>query len=299
MSADRAGLLAHLAGGVTTLCRCWRILRRDGVALGFTDHDAPLAFGGLSFRPETGMSAGALAGATGLSVDNTEALGALSDSAIRESDIETGRYDGAEVTAWLVNWTAPAQRIVLFAGEIGEMTWAQGAFTAELRGLSAALNRPTGRAYQRACAACPGDAACRADLTRPGLTVEAALLAEAAGTVLRVGADPGLPADWFARGRAEVLEGPAAGLHLSLRSDTPAAPGREIVLWQGLRHPIAAGTRLRLIAGCDGAAGTCRTKFDNFLNFGGFPHIPGDDWLTSYPRRGQAHTGASLFGGGS
>ena len=40
---------------------------------------------------------------------------------------------------------------------------------------------------------------------------------------------------------------------------------------------------VRIIAGCDKTAATCRTKFANFLNFRGFPHIPGEDWLTSYP----------------
>ncbi len=43
---------------------------------GFTDHDTELSFeGGVVFQPETGMTAAALAQSTGLSVDNTEALG--------------------------------------------------------------------------------------------------------------------------------------------------------------------------------------------------------------------------------
>ncbi len=40
---------------------------------------------------------------------------------------------------------------------------------------------------------------------------------------------------------------------------------------------------MRLEPGCDKRAETCREKFDNFLNFRGFPHIPGEDWLISYP----------------
>ena len=35
---------AHIAGGMTTLCWCWLIVRTDGVRLGFTDHDVALAF---------------------------------------------------------------------------------------------------------------------------------------------------------------------------------------------------------------------------------------------------------------
>ncbi len=44
---------------------------------------------------------------------------------------------------------------------------------------------------------------------------------------------------------------------------------------------------LRLEAGCDKRAVTCRYKFDNFVNFQGFPHIPGDDWLVAGPRGGS------------
>ncbi len=42
-----AAFAAHVAGGVTTLCRCWSLRRRDGTALGFTDHDRDLTLAGL------------------------------------------------------------------------------------------------------------------------------------------------------------------------------------------------------------------------------------------------------------
>jgi len=50
-------------------------------------------------------------------------------------------------------------------------------------------------------------------------------------------------------------------------------------------------------AGCDKGAATCREKFDNILNFGGFPHMPGEDWATGYPNTGGGHDGGSLFRG--
>jgi uncharacterized phage protein (TIGR02218 family) len=48
------------------------------------------------------------------------------------------------------------------------------------------------------------------------------------------------------------------------------------------------------VAGCDKRAETCRAKFGNFLNFRGFPHIPGEDWVTAYPKDGVIHDGTSL-----
>jgi len=51
---------------------------------------------------------------------------------------------------------------------------------------------------------------------------------------------------------------------------------------------------VRLTAGCDRRAETCRVKFDNLVNFQGFPDMPGDDWQATVPRQSQPATGGSL-----
>ena len=40
-------LAQHLAGEVTTLATCWKITRRDGIVLGFTDHVRDLQIDGV------------------------------------------------------------------------------------------------------------------------------------------------------------------------------------------------------------------------------------------------------------
>ena len=47
--------------------------------------------------------------------------------------LAAGRYDGAQVTAWLVNWDDPALRQIVFRGSIGEISRAGGAFKADVR----------------------------------------------------------------------------------------------------------------------------------------------------------------------
>ena len=79
-----AALYAHLATGATTLCRVWILTRKDGVVMGFTDHDRDLSVEGIACRADAGLSARALQQTTGLSVDNSEAVGALSDASIAE-----------------------------------------------------------------------------------------------------------------------------------------------------------------------------------------------------------------------
>lgn len=285
--ALHSGLQAHLETGVTTLCRCWRVTRRDGVVYGFTDHDGPLGFDGTTFSANDGMSARAFDQSTGLSIDNSEALGVLSDAGVREADILAGRFDGALVEAWLVNWEAPGQRSMLFQGEMGEIERAGGAFKAELRGLTEALNQPQGQVYQSSCTAILGDGACRVDLSDRRYSREDEI-AQISGTLIETAsALEDLPDGWFERGRLVVLAGAAASAMQIVKTDRVAAGCRSIELWDALPQEVAKGDRIRLVAGCDKRIETCRGKFRNVVNFRGFPHLPGDDWLMAYPRGGN------------
>jgi uncharacterized phage protein (TIGR02218 family) len=288
-----SALYAHLALGVTTVCRAWVVTRRDGVVFGFTDHDLPLVVEGVTCRADSGMTARALQQTTGLSVDNSEAVGALSDAAITEGDLIAGRFDGAEVRSFLVNWAAPEERVELFRGSLGEITRGGGAFSAELRGLSEALNQPQGFAYLPRCSAVLGDSRCGVDLATPGFRVEIAVDRVEERQRFDFAAFPVFEERWFQDGTVEVLTGAAAGLSAVIKTDRRSGDGRQIDLWQSLGAEVAPGDFLRISAGCDKAAATCRVKFGNFLNFRGFPHVPGEDWLASYPVADRPNTGGS------
>lgn len=288
-------LKAHLASGATTLARAFAVTRRDGEVLGFTDHDRDLTFEGILFRADSGLTAKALQQTTGLAVDNSEAFGALRSDAITEADILAGRYDGAEVRAWLVNWADPGMRVLQFRGALGEITRSGGAFTAELRGLSEALNQPVGLIYHARCSAVLGDGRCRLDLDRLGYSEERPVEVVEEGRVFRFASFTGYDDRWFEKGRFRVLTGVAAGLVGAVKNDRLHAGGlREVELWQSLGALPASGDMVRIEAGCDRRAASCRLKFDNFLNFRGFPHIPGEDWVMSYPTSSGLNDGGSL-----
>jgi uncharacterized phage protein (TIGR02218 family) len=288
-------LKTHLAGGATTLARAFAVTRKDGMVLGFTDHDRDLNFEGITFRADSGLTAKALQQSTGLAVDNSEAFGALRSDAIVEEDILAGRYDGAEVRSWLVNWMEPAMRVLQFRGTLGEITRTGGAFSAELRGLSEALNQPVGMIYHSRCSAVLGDRRCRFDLAQPGYAAERPVEAVEDGRVFRFASFAGYEERWFEKGRFRVLTGAAAGLVGSVKNDRlQGVTGREVELWQSLGATPASGDMVRIEAGCDRRAETCRLKFANFLNFRGFPHIPGEDWVMSYPSSAGRNDGGSL-----
>jgi len=291
---DRDALYTHLASGTTTVCRCWAVIRKDGKTYGFTDHDTDLEFDGLVFAAGTGLTANALEQSTGLSVDNTEALGALSSAAVTEVDIQAGRFDGAAVKAWLINWANTSERVLQFSGSFGEITRAVGGFRAELRGLTETLNQPQGRVYQSSCSAVLGGAGCGFDRTSLGYSTEVTVESIDDAKLFSFSALEGFDDRWFESGRVVVLSGAAQGLVGVVKNDRLSSGGRTIELWESLRAEIDVGDQIRIEAGCDRRVETCRLKFDNFLNFQGFPHIPGEDWLTSYPVSSDLNEGGSM-----
>lgn len=266
-------LVVRLGREVTTLAFCWRMVRRDGVALGFTAHDQALMVDGMAYRPLPGATPSAVELSDGLDVDTMEMAGALSGAGIAEADLIGGRFDGAAVEAFVVDWEMPeAGRVVLAPGTLGAVERRDGAFTAELRGPKAALEAPAVELVSPECRAELGDSRCRIDLARFTRVARVSGVL-GAGRFAVEGVNE--PAGWFAYGRARFLDG--AGLS----GEIVDSAGGEIELREAL--PMAVGDRVELRAGCDKRFTTCRTKFANATNFRGEPHVPGIDALVRYP----------------
>jgi uncharacterized phage protein (TIGR02218 family) len=288
-------LQARLESGATRLCRCWQVTRLDGAVLGFTDHDRDLQFLGTVFRASTGMDASMIQSGTGLSVDNAQAVGALSDASVTEQDISAGRLDSAEILHWLVDWERPDLRVLMFKGTFGEIKRSDGSFEVELRGLAEALNVPVGRTITRMCDRFLGDGECGFDVDRAGFFATGVADEGSSGSTIRCGEFGSFDDAWFRQGILTWTSGENAGTVGLIKKDlTPGPYRRELSLWQQPGRPIRAGDAFKVVAGCDKTAETCRQKFGNFLNFRGFPHIPGEDWVTAYPKSGAVHDGSSL-----
>lgn len=289
-------LYEHLRTGACFVARAWSVTRSDGEVFAFTDHDLDLSFEGITYVASAGMTAQTLQQTSGLAVDNTEALGALSHGSLEEADILAGRFDGAEVRAWLVNWQDVSQRKLQFKGHLGEVRREGHGFHAELRGLTEALNQTQGRCYQKTCTAVLGDTGCAFDLTTPGYQVEVPIDRILDRAQFRFSSLPGFELGWFERGQLKVLTGAGESLVGWIKRDRLDDTDRVIELWSPLRSDLQPGDMIRLTAGCDKRAATCRAKFNNLINFQGFPFLPGEDWLMSVPSQGKLNNGGSLGG---
>lgn len=295
MNGSAEKLRAMLKSGANRLARCWEIERRDGLRLGFTDHDRDLRFDELSFEAGAGLDAGALERSTGLSTDNAQALGALRSDRVTEADIMAGRFDAARVRQWLVDWSDVSARIQMFEGALGEIRVAGGAFEAELRGLAETLNHPLGRSFLKTCDRDLGDAKCGVNVTDPTFAAEGVVLASAGRVHLDWDDGGRYAVGWFSGGALVWLSGANVGLSGLVRMDGGRGVGRRLTLWAEARAEIREDDRFRVVAGCDKHLGTCRDKFANVLNFRGFAHMPGEDWVTAYPRTGEVHDGGANY----
>jgi uncharacterized phage protein (TIGR02218 family) len=291
-----SALQAKLDSGVTTLCRCWTIARQDGVTQGFTDHDEDIALGAVTCRAGTGLAGSEATQKLGLAVDSSELSGALADDSLNEADLAAGRYDAASVELWLTDWSEPELRVLLARGSLGEVRREGAAFTAELRGLSDALAQDSGRLYTATCSADLGDGHCTVDL--------ASAVYRGSGTVLALTATSSFSADgldgfddgWFTAGKLGFVSGANSGLSVEVKSHRKDGVVT-LDLWQAMPEPIAPGDEFIVTAGCDKRFTTCHDRFSNVVNFRGFPHIPGNDFVIRYPLQGEpGNDGKSMQG---
>jgi uncharacterized phage protein (TIGR02218 family) len=291
------GLAAHLAGGVTTLCRCWRLTRKDGVVMGFTDHDRDVVFDGVTYQAASGFTASAIEDHLGLAVSNLDVEGALSSVAITEDDLNAGRYDDAAVTIFLVNWQNVTQRVILRSGFLGQVSRGELAFTAELRGLAARLDQATGRIFQRTCPWQLGDARCAVDLTAPGRHGAGVVATVISAFDFTATGFEALATGTLSRGRLVWTSGANTGLAIEVKAHSASAGVARLSLFLPMPDPISIGDAFTVTAGCDKSFETCRDRFGNVVNFGGFPHMPGNDFALSYPNQGSGNDGGRRTGG--
>ncbi len=289
-------LAAHLSGEATTLCRCWKVTRRDETIMGFTDHDNDLSFDGVVFHAATGMDAADASSQLGLATGGGEVAGALCADGLNEQALAKGLWDCSRVEIFLVNWREPAQRIRLWVGETGEVKRQGAAFTTELRGLMHRLNAKIGRLFAAGCDACLGDSRCGVDIAASVYQGSGIVSAVQDNFTFIVEGISDFDDGWFTQGVLTWATGANTSLACNVREHRKNGSSTLISLWQAVPDNIAAGDGFAISAGCDRQFETCRIKFANAARFRGFPHMPGTEKVLGYPSASDGeHNGLSIF----
>lgn len=154
------------------------------------------------------------------------------------------------------------ETIVLWKGRVGGARLSGSELTLKCEPVATSLKRTGLRArYQLICRHALYSTSCGAlkDLFRVDGTVSAV-----SGATVQVAAAASRPDGYFVAGMLETNDGSRmivghAGITLTLVAPMPS---------------LAAGQTARLYAGCDHSTATCKDRFANLANYGGFPYIP-------------------------
>ncbi len=294
MRAFSAELKQHLEQPSTTVCTCWILVRKDGTKLGFTDHDQTLEIEGVSCAATTGFQPTQAVSELGLSPDNQEVEGVLNSEAISESDLIAGKYDGASVEIWLVNWRASQQRHHMRRAILGEVNREDGIFRAELRSMTSLLDQVQGRTFSRNCDVQLGSERCGVDLDLLEFSATGQVSEILDRRRLRCVGLEAYEAGWFGYGKLQWTSGDNESAVVEIVGGS-ASRIDELEIWTAMPFPIHVGDTFNLTAGCNKTFETCKSKFTNGLNYQGCPHMPGTDFVLGYADSGTIHDGSALI----
>jgi uncharacterized phage protein (TIGR02218 family) len=273
--------------GTTHIGWLLRLQRRDGVVVALTSHDTDTEIAGLVYKSMGGLDVSATVMRSGLAVDNLEMTTLNNGAIFVEGDIDAGRWETAQWLLSKYNFAAPSDGIEPFmGGTIGNAVIQRDKVSVDMRCMQQYLQQPTVSVVtSKTCRYRLGDEKCTVDL---GPFTFAATVTTAGQQVFSASALV-QAADYFGNGELLWLTGDNAGIRCQVKEFASA----QVTLLFPLFFPVENGDTFDIIAGCrkrhdrttanPGGVSDCRDKFDNVVNFGGEPHLPGIDVLTKTP----------------
>ena len=289
MKTIPAGLLAAYQSGATTICACLRVERTDGVIERFTSHDQDVLITTLgapydgAYMAATGLDVSNLVVQASLAPDNMELTVLPDETSYPQADILAGRWDAAKFRLFECSYADTTLGVnLLKRGTTGEADTMRSTRRFEFRGLKQALQQQVGAVTSKTCRYRLGSTAmpaglCMVDLAPftatylvSGITSRHVFTCAAAAEV----------ADYYGEGTVTFVDGENAGYSMKIKT---FAAG---VFTTSLEtpFPLTVGDSVTVVAGCrKRLLEDCKAKFNNVLNFGGEPHVPGADLLMADP----------------
>jgi uncharacterized phage protein (TIGR02218 family) len=294
--AISSGLQSDYAAGTTRFVSCWRATLTDGTVVRAALHSDDIEFpvgSGEIYLAAQGFDPSNVESSGDLSVDNLEVQGFLASPSITADDIHNGRWDYAEIELFEINLDNLAHgKNIIRKGTLGQVQAGRSIFTAGLRGLTQKYSRKIVTLTKQECDANLGDSRCKIDLAPWTVTGSVAhvdtnkVITDASRTE---------PTDWFTGGLLTFTSGLNNGRSMEVKSYTKITGGGLFELFEQMPAPIyAADTPIPPAPGPSGTPSSstpdtfsvyagcqkrfyqdCIGKFNNAINFRGFPHLPG------------------------
>ena len=285
------------------LCNCYEITRTDGRVYRLTDHSELLKVdisgtgeGVLrDFFPNDGAETSATEKTADFNPENAEIRGIISSDMIIEDDIRAGLLKNAKLTRYLVDWRCPWSGFFeKETFEFGSIAWGQTAYLGEIIGLKARADLSQGRRYTIECRHVFGSTECGKDLESPdenGNPITARLSVASISDQRKTFFASAKGGQWnledFRYGKITFTSGANSGLSFEVATNTAVSTVTNTLsftlsLFSG--YDIAVGDEFTAIQGCTKSRASCVGRYNNFLNYGGFPYMPGSDRVQQRPK---------------
>lgn len=248
---------------------------KDGTVYGYTDHDMPLVVSGTTYTPAPALKRIILTSSINDTVSNQEFGSAWVDAP--ETDLLAGKFDNALVELAMCSWENPQYgKIIVDIGRLGVVQWTADGFRADMHSSMREMQKNINFVFTPTCRHLLFSqfdtqhiGACTLNKGSYTYTGTVSLITSA----VRFNCT-GLsqPQNWCTNGILEWTSGNNTGRkHEVKKHEVAASTTIELFLAPG--RPIELGNTFTITAGCDKTLNTCKTKFNNVINFGGFPHI--------------------------
>ena len=267
-----------LDGTVATFIK---ITRKDGVIKGFTDHDVELTFNGVKYIPTPGMQKITMNLRNNAEISNQE-FNSSWNVDLDEADLANGVYDDADIEVFLADWKG-TETVLVFKGNLGLITWTDEGFIADVQSSMKKLQKNIGFTYTQKCrhvlfsqsdptlmGACT--------LNKASYTFAGQVNSTKTPTKIEFDISVGQANDYFTNGTIKFITGLNAGLEFTVKKYTVATYAT-VTLFLPTPYEVNVGDQFEITAGCNKTFDECKNKFNNVINFGGFPHIkPEINW---------------------
>ena len=262
-----------------TIATCIKLSTKDGTVFGFTDHDRMLEdSSGTQYIPTPGLSQINMNQRDNAEVSNQELTGAWVID-LDDDDLAAGKFDEAEFLIFMTNWNILTDGYIItdqltkMKGNTGVLQWSEDGFRVDVHSSMKKLGSSVGSVTTAQCRHLlfgqfigDMDDGGSAAFTFSGTvgTVTSPKL-KFAITLDALGKGDG----YYSGGKINFTSGNNAGISFNVKSHL----AEELTLYLPANYVITEGDTFTVSTGCDKSIDTCKAKFNNVVNFGGFPHV--------------------------
>ena len=266
-------LMGQIMNG--TIANIMKITLKNGTVYGYTDYDQNLTVDGVVYKPAPGLQKVKMTLAANAEVSNQEFGSAWVDAP--EEDLRAGLFDDATMEVAWCSWKHPEfGRLVVFTGQLGEITWSEDGFKADIVSFMKNLAKNVGNVFTANCRHTLFSTGGAGYVGKCGISPTSYTFTGSVGTIIipkwKFNITTSKPDGYFSNGHITFTSGLNSGLSAVIKNHS----GGVIELFLPTAFVIAPGDTFNIYAGCDKTLETCKTKFNNVLNFGGFPHVQPD-----------------------